>query len=179
MWQFENFLQRWLFLFLTVASVQATKFTGSLNTGESYTLIGRFAFNKAPDDSPLQNKVTISVTNPSLYKYFVVGLYFENWETWSQYTTDSTCVEKISFATRLVCTTEKENCPTLPLDEDGNSIVIQPDSWSQSMFVEDDINMTTGDSAFDFTANYEVEWFWIVLANCNVEACNGMFGRQI
>lgn len=147
---------------------RAIIFEGSLNTGDSFALVGRFAFGVAPTDSAILNQVTIETTHPLAYENLVIGLYFDDWETWQAYNQDNTCIEKISFATRLLCTTNpSERCP------DGDNVLSTGWTETDRFISSDGVNMTSGSANYAFSANNEVEWFWIVLANCNARACSG------
>jgi len=165
-------------LLLLVASAvpfcSAAVFSGSLNTGDSFALVGRFAFSLAEGgENNLRNQIDLDLTFPTNYDNFVVGLYFENWENWEQYNAESTCIEKISFATKLVCTTENsDDCPTLPLNVDGSSKMLMPGAF-ESIGNVNGVNKTTGSTFFSFVNSNEIEWIWVVLANCNPRACSG------
>ena len=106
-------------------------------TGDSFTLVGRFAFNVARSNSQNINRVTISTTAPLAYEYLFVGFYYENWETWQDVQPESTCIEKISYATHLVCTNSNAaNCARLPLDDNGESLVFPPLGWNAEVYTD-------------------------------------------
>ena len=157
-----------LALSCVVSVSQAIVLEGTVNSGDSYTLLGRFAFSQTKN---LLNRVEFEISRPLAYENFAVGLYFDDWEEFQQYNADSTCIEKIGFATRLVCTTkDKASCPSIPA-----ATYLNPFDNFQAGFDDDGNEIMSGTVAHDFSAPKEVEWIWVTLANCNQRACDGTF----
>ena len=151
-------------------------FQGSLNTGESFKLLGRFAFNGMSFDALNENIISVSLDNPLAYENLVIAMYYDDWDTFSQYYDDQICVNKLSYASLLLCTTPtKEQCPTVPVASDGSSIIKYPPSWETSTYTTDSgQQMVHGESPFSFQST-GIKWFWFAIANCNMRACSGEF----
>ena len=152
-------------------SVDAVVFSGKLFVGDSYVLVGRFPFTVAPGDSDALNRITFDITAPTRYENLVIGLYYENWDRWQEISPESTCVEKLSYATNVLCTNANQSrCPQEPRNDAGTSKVLQPSDWEPDIHSDGTFSASAD---FKFANNFEVEWFWVTLANCNVRACQG------
>eukprot|EP00750_Incisomonas_marina_P028586 INCI6777.2.p1 GENE.INCI6777.2~~INCI6777.2.p1 ORF type:complete len:519 (+),score=85.47 INCI6777.2:228-1784(+) len=152
-------------------SVDAVVFSGKLYVGDSYLLVGRFPFTVAPGDSDALNRITFDITAPTRYENLVIGLYYENWDRWQEISPESTCVEKLSYATNVLCTNANQSrCPEEPTNEAGSTKVLKPSDWEPDIHEDGTFSASAN---FQFANNFEVEWFWVTLANCNVRACQG------
>lgn len=156
-------------LFLFNYCVHGLTVTGTLNTGSSFSLVGRFTYSQVSQDAPSPNVLIAKIEAPAKYENLVGAFYFSDWEGWTSLNTQFSCVNKIDAASALMCATNRSNCPTTPYAR------YPKDADDPEYFLKDNIEMISVNIKFDFTANNEVEYFWAALANCNVRACKGKY----
>ncbi len=149
-----------LYLLAVAGTCDAVVFKGTLNTGDSFSLLGRFALNTGGD-----NRVIFRVEKLTNYENLMYAIYYAGWDEWQSISDDETCVAKLGVADTLLCTNKDAfTCPTVP------NIVRRP-VWAPDLLLNGTV--TSGEAVFIFDVSQQVTWVWVALANCNARACDG------